>query len=191
MTSPRVSVLLPARDCEQFVSSALASIRRQSFSDLEILCVDDGSRDGTARVLDRHAAADPRVRVLRREPRGIVAALNTALAEARGGLVARMDGDDVSHRRRIEWQVAALDADPELTVVASRVRAFPASKVRRGMRDYLEWSNRVLEPEAMAREILVECPVVHPSVLVRAHRCRRLPRGSLSGGLRSLAAPPP
>ena len=167
MSAPRVSVLLPVRDCEQFVSSALASIRRQSFSDLEILCIDDGSRDGSARILDRHAAADPRVRVLRQGPRGIVAALNNALAEARGALIARMDADDVSHRNRIEWQVAALDTEPDLTVVGSRVRAFPDRRVRRGMRDYLEWSNAVQSPDAIAREILVECPVVHPSVLAR------------------------
>ena len=111
---PRVSVLLPVRDCERFISAALASVRRQTFSDLELICVDDGSRDATPEILARHGRADPRVRVVNTEARGIAAALNTALEHARGSLIGRMDADDICHRHRFEWQVQALDREPAI-----------------------------------------------------------------------------
>jgi transposase len=78
-----------------------------------------------------------------------------------------MDADDVSHCERFALQVAALEREPGLAVVATRVRSFPRAQTRRGMREYLDWSNQVLDPQRIAREILVECPVVHPTVLVR------------------------
>ena len=165
--NPCVSVLLPVRDCDRFLGQALRSMRQQSFQDLEIVCVDDGSRDETPVILAAHAAADGRLRVIRTARSGIVAALNTGLGHCTGRYIARMDADDVSHRERLSCQVNALDEEREVAVMASRVRAFPASATRRGMRDYLDWSNRVLEPEIIAREILVECPVVHPSALIR------------------------
>ncbi len=134
---------------------------------MEIICVDDGSRDGSGALAAEYARHDSRIRVFHTPPRGIVAALNQGITLSRAEFVARMDADDITHRDRFALQVKALEREREVAVVASRVRSFPRSATRRGMREYLAWSNQVLEPESVAREILIECPVVHPSVMVR------------------------
>jgi glycosyltransferase involved in cell wall biosynthesis len=78
----------------------------------EVIAVDDGSRDGSGELLERAAARDPRIVVARAPARGLVAALNTALARARAPFLARMDADD-AHRRRLELQAARLYAEPD------------------------------------------------------------------------------
>ena len=80
---PAISILIPARNAEQTLNEALASIAAQTFADWEAIVVDDGSTDATAELLSAWVARDARFRVLRNETgTGIVAALNRALAEA-------------------------------------------------------------------------------------------------------------
>jgi glycosyltransferase involved in cell wall biosynthesis len=164
---PRIAVLLPARDAERTVRAAAASILRQTFRDLALVAVDDGSRDGTARALEALAARDRRVDVVRGPGEGIARALGRALARCDAGLVARMDADDVAHPRRLERQVAALAAMPAVDALGTRVRAFPRALLRPGMRRYVEWVNGLSTPGELARDLLVESPIVHPSAVVR------------------------
>jgi hypothetical protein len=96
-----------------------------------------------------------------------VAALNAGVICSRAPLIARMDADDISHPRRLELQLDALDRDPETGVVSCGVRFFPRSGVGRGFRIYEDWLNSLGTHEAMARERFVEAPVAHPSVMVR------------------------
>ena len=83
MGNPRISVLLPCWNAARFLDRALESLRAQTFSDFEIVAVDDGSTDDTARVLTQWAAHEPRLRVIPRAHQGLVPALNAGLAEAR------------------------------------------------------------------------------------------------------------
>jgi glycosyltransferase involved in cell wall biosynthesis len=171
---PRVAVLMPARDAERTVRAAATSILRQTFRDLSLVAVDDGSRDGTADALDRLAERDPRVRVLRTPPRGIAAALNVGLDRCDAELVARMDADDLAHPRRLERQLAALAALPRAWAIGAQVRAFPRLGVRQGMRRYVTWVNGLTTPELVARDLLVEAPLVHPAAVIRRDALERL-----------------
>lgn len=178
MTDPRVSVLLPVRDAGPWLEAALDSLARQSYTDFEVVAVDDGSGDGCGDLLAARAARDSRFRVLHR-PRtdphpGLVPALDAGLARCRGELVARMDADDVAHARRLELQVAALDRDPSLDVVSCLVRFFPSTVVERGMRRYERWLNRLVTHKAIHRERFVESPVPNPTVLVRRETLERV-----------------
>jgi FkbM family methyltransferase len=93
--APAFSVILPVYNGTPFLRRAVASLRRQTFPDWELLAVDDGSSDGSAGLLDDLAAADPRIRVFHHPAnRGVSAARNTAIAHARGGLIAYLDHDD-------------------------------------------------------------------------------------------------
>lgn len=163
----RVSILLPCRDAARHLPAAVASLRGQTLDDFEVLAVDDGSRDATAEVLGEWARQDPRVRVLRGHGRGIVPALATALAAARGELVARMDADDLAHPRRLERQVALLDAEPRVAACGTRIEYFPARLVREGGRRYQAWINGLITEEEIARDIFVECPLPHPTLMIR------------------------
>ena len=165
---PRVSVLLPARNAEATLRPAVRSILRQTYRDLELVAVDDGSTDGTAAILAEAAASDPRVRVVRGPGSGIVAALEAGRARCSGELVARMDADDVAHPARLAEQIAALDADPALDGLGCNVAMFPRRGVAEGMRLYVGWLNSLRSADDVARERFVESPLVHPSVLLRA-----------------------
>lgn len=165
--TPDVSVLLPVRDAGSFLVDCIASLDRQTFAGLEVVAVDDGSADGSGERLEAWARRDARVRVMRRPPRGIVAALNAGLAECRAPLVARMDADDVAHPRRLELQVELLGRCPEIGVASCLVRHFPWRRVAGGFRRYETWLNSLVEPAEILRERFVESPVAHPSIMAR------------------------
>lgn len=167
MTTPLVSVLVPARDAAATLHSALASVRAQTLAEHEVVLVDDGSRDGTAELVTKLARADDRIRLERVPGLGIVGALNHGLARCRAPLVARFDADDLMHRDRLQLQVAALVADPTLDGVGSLVRCFPRPTLRDGMRRYERWLNEVVTVDEIHRERFVEAPLVHPSVTLR------------------------
>jgi len=164
---PRVAVLLPARDAAATVGAAAVSILRQSLRDLALVAVDDGSRDGTAGVLERLAARDRRLLLVRGPGEGVAGALQRGLARCDAEVVARMDADDVAWPRRLERQLEALAADPTLAAVGSRVRLFPRRAVRPGMRRHVAWLNGLAAPEDLARDLLVEAPIVHPASAIR------------------------
>lgn len=164
---PRVAVLLPVRDAAATVGAAAVSVLRGRYRDLTLIAVDDGSTDASAAALDRLAARDRRVRLLRAPGEGIALALNRALAASDAELVARMDADDVSWPGRLEAQVAALDADPALAAVGGRVRLFPRGQLRDGMRRYVAWLNSLTTPALVARDLFVEAPLCHPATLLR------------------------
>lgn len=165
--SPRFSVLIPAFDAAATLGAALESVRRQREASLECVVVDDGSRDDTSAIARRFAERDARFRVLSQPNRGIVAALELGRASCRGRYVARMDADDLMHRRRLELQGALLDGAPRLAAVGCHVRLFPRAALRDGLRAYEAWLNGIRSPEDVAREAFVECPLAHPTLTLR------------------------
>ena len=117
--NPRVTVLLPSYNAERYLGQSVESILHQTFTDFEFLIIDDGSTDGAVEILRRYAKQDPRIRLILRENRGLVATLNEGLEKARAPLLARMDNDDEAVPDRLEKQVAFLDVHPEVMCVAS------------------------------------------------------------------------
>ncbi|MCZ8105763.1 MAG: glycosyltransferase family 2 protein [Burkholderiales bacterium] len=103
-----VSVVIPAYDAATTIDETLCSVRAQTHTALEILVVDDGSRDQTPDIAARHAAADPRVRIIRQENKGVAAARNAGIAAASGAFVAPIDADDLWRPDKIGMQVAAM-----------------------------------------------------------------------------------
>ncbi len=167
MRKPSVSILLPVRNEEKFLPQALDSIFRQTMQSWELVAVDDCSTDGTSAILEHFSVRDQRVRVLRPEKRGLVAALNAGLDACSAPLVARMDADDISHPARLEIQTAFLDANPDVGLVACSFRHFPRHLLRSGMLNYEKWQNGLVTHEAILRDLYVESPFVHPSVMFR------------------------
>jgi glycosyltransferase involved in cell wall biosynthesis len=174
MPSPFISILLPARNAATTLDACLRSVARQSEGDWECVVVDDASADATAAIAARFGVADARFRLVPGPGRGLVPALDAGLAACRGRLVARMDADDLMHRDRLRAQVAALVAEPGLAAVGCHVRIFPRAPLRDGLRAYERWLNGIDSPRRVREEAFVECPVVHPTLVVRRDVLARL-----------------
>ncbi|HSK08091.1 MAG TPA: glycosyltransferase [Vicinamibacterales bacterium] len=170
---PAVSILLPAWNAAATLQACLASIVRQVFGDWECILVDDGSTDDTAAIACEAARRDPRIRPVTVTHGGLVGALNEGLARCGAPLVARMDADDVMHRDRLTAQVAALEHDPSLSAVGSHVRLFPRRTMSPGLRHYEAWLNGLRSAGEVARDAFVECPVAHPSLMMRREMAAR------------------
>ncbi|MCF1184875.1 glycosyltransferase [Marichromatium gracile] len=104
--SPCVSVVIPAYRHQAFIAEAIDSVLRQSFNDLELIVIDDGSPDDTAAVAERALAHDPRARLLRQDNAGSHATINRGLSMARGEWVAILNSDDRYHPDRLERLLA-------------------------------------------------------------------------------------
>lgn len=110
MTMPKVTVALSAYNVGEYLSAAIDAILAQTFSDFELLCIDDASTDATADIMERYAASDARVRVIRMpENRGLAVSRNIALAEANGEWVLMVDGDDLMHPELLARALAAAE----------------------------------------------------------------------------------
>ncbi len=160
-------MLLPARNAQTTLAAALGSVLAQSFSDFELVVVDDGSTDETPALLRGFAGRDSRLRIVTTPGLGIVGALERGRAACRAPFVARFDADDLMHLSRLAAQVSLLDAREDLAGVGSLVRVFPRRTMKDGLRRYEDWQNALLTPEDIARERFVEAPLVHPSMTLR------------------------
>ncbi len=163
----RVAVLMPARDAARTVRAAASSILRQTFSDLSLIAVDDGSTDATPEVLHGLAERDGRVTIVRAPGEGIARALNRGLALCDAPFVARMDADDLAHPQRLAIQLEALAADPALAAAGSQVKLFPRRVLRPGMIRYAGWLNGLTSSALVERDLFVEAPLVHPASVIR------------------------
>ncbi|MBW2464402.1 MAG: glycosyltransferase [Deltaproteobacteria bacterium] len=167
MLAPQISVLLPYRDAGATIGEALASVLQDGSPHIEVLAVDDGSRDeGTRRVHER-ATKDTRIRCLESHGVGIVGALSRAASAARAPIFARMDADDVSLPGRFGAQLALLEAHRDVAIVAARVRNLADAPIGAGLERYVAWQNTLLTKADHDRDIFVESPVCHPSVMMR------------------------
>jgi glycosyltransferase involved in cell wall biosynthesis len=182
VSSPRVSVLLPVRNAAATLGECLASLAAQTLADHEVVAVDDHSTDGSRAQLEAAARGDARLRVLDNPGQGLVAALNAAGRAARAPLLARMDADDVCDPERLRAQAACLQADADLSVLGTCVRLV-GSGSNEGMQGYVRWLNGLLDHEAIVRDLFVESPLAHPSVMMRAELLARL------GGYRAFDGP--
>jgi len=149
---------MPTHNCARFLSEAIESILGQSFRDLELVIVDDGSTDGSTELLGRYRAEDDRTRVLRNDRnRGIVYSLNRGLSECRGEYIARMDADDIAVPTRLALQVARLDEETDIAALG-------------GALSYIDVTGRPVGRErrcAIGRSLLAGTPLLHPTVVLR------------------------
>lgn len=164
--TPLISVALPVYNGEKYLVAAIDSILAQTFTDFELIIIDDGSTDDSLSILRKYEKRDARIRLISRENKNLVATLNEIVGLARGKWIARMDQDDIAlpHRfaRQLEW-LAQTEAD----ICGSWVQFFGTA------------DKRILKhPQsdaALKMEILFGCPFAHPSVMMKASLAKLLP----------------
>jgi glycosyltransferase involved in cell wall biosynthesis len=160
MTTPAVSVVMAVRDGAPYLGEAIASVLAQTLRELELIVVDDASRDDTRAILA--ACHDRRVVVLE-NPRhlGLAASLNRGFARARADLVARHDADDRSHPGRLARQVRAMNDRPSLALLAARGHLLDERGRRAGRLD------RPLDPYGIRWYQMFDNAFVHSTVMAR------------------------
>jgi len=160
--TPRVSVLMPVYNADRYLREAIESILGQTYRDFEFIIVDDGSTDGSLRIIEDYASRHPRIRVLSRPNTGIVGALNDGLAICGGEYIARMDADDVARPERIDRQVAFLQENRDVLAVGSHASMIDADG------DPLGVLHTPLGHEEIDRQMLTGVgALAHPTVVMR------------------------
>lgn len=160
---PRASVILPVYNNAAFVLLAIHSILVQSYSDFELIVIDDGSTDGSAFLISQ--IADPRViKIFHSTNRGLIATLNEGLNKATGEYIVRMDSDDISTPDRLDVQISFMDQNPLIDVCGA---AFTTS------------SGGVLKVNPASHDeiktwLLFHCCMCHPATIIRNSMIHRL-----------------
>lgn len=160
---PRVSIIIPTFNCAGFISRALESAFAQTYTDYEVIVVDDGSTDGTR---DLVAPWSGRISYMYQANRGVSAARNLAVSKAKGEFLAYLDADDMWYPLKLEKQVAFLDAHPECGLVHSDVTAVDESDSTI-VRNFNRQTGRSVPTGPCVMDLLRDCHIQTVSVVER------------------------
>lgn len=166
-----VSVLMPVFNTRRFLDQAIRSILGQTHEAFELICVNDGSTDGSLEIIEHYAQIDRRVIVLDRPNTGLVGALNDGLAVARGKYIARIDADDIALPHRLQIQIRAMESDPSLVAMGCHYRYIDEEdQIIRTMTpptDHEEIDRTHLRGEK-------GCVIPHPAMMLRTAAVRHI-----------------
>jgi len=164
MSTPGVSVIMPVYNTAAYLGQAIESILGQTFTDLELLIINDGSTDSSASVIGQYK--DPRIIYVENEVnKGLVYTLNRGIDLARGEWIARMDGDDISLTNRLEMQLNHLISHPGIDILATRIALMDESGADSG-----QWPADAanISPEQIRNYLPRDNCIAHPSIMARA-----------------------
>lgn len=157
---PKVTVLMPVYNCEKYLSAAIESILQQTFTDFELLIINDGSNDHSVQIIEKHN--DPRIRLIHSQKNiGLPSTLNKGLDLAQGQYIARMDCDDISHTERLKKQVEFMDNHPEIGVCGTWVELIGEQS---GVWQY------PTDHKEIKASLIFESPFAHPSIIIRTSK---------------------
>lgn len=166
---PKISVLMSVHNGEAFLQEAISSISQQTETDFEFLIIDDGSTDGTSRILDQFAKSDSRLKILNQNCQGLTKSLNRALKESRGQFIARMDADDIAYPNRFEEQVRFLSENLQTVAVGSSLQLIDAD----GDPLWIQQAS-VSKEEIETKLATGHGAIAHPSAIIRGEAIRKL-----------------
>lgn len=139
----KVSIIMPYKNPDQFFAESIQSIQNQTFSNWELIAVNDHSSDHSSSYITTVAKTDPRIIHLKNNGEGIIDALNTGYAHVSGDLLTRMDADDVMPTNRLELMVNKLQESPPKTVVTGLVKYISDHPISEGYLKYENWLNEL------------------------------------------------
>jgi glycosyltransferase involved in cell wall biosynthesis len=157
---PKISVIMPIYNCEEYLKEAVESILNQTFTDFEFIIVNDGSTDKSLSILREFEQKDKRIKIISRENKGLIYSLNEGIKLAQGKYVARMDGDDVSFPERFEKQVKFME-DNKLAVCGTWATVIdPFGNIIK------YYTYPPVRKNKIRLYSFFHCPFIHPSVML-------------------------
>ncbi len=163
MSEPLVSVLMPCYNVEEYVEESLNSILNQTYRNLEVVVINDCSKDNTSQILERIAKQDTRIRLIHNEENlKLIKTLNKGITLCNGEYIARMDSDDIALPTRIEREVDFLEKNRDHDIVSTLFYAFRSANPSR--RDL---HTSPLHDDELRAYMLFKSGICHPAVMIR------------------------
>jgi glycosyltransferase involved in cell wall biosynthesis len=159
---PLVSIIIPSYNSSRYLLDALHSVANQTYKNIEIILIDDGSTDNTWEIIQNLQIKIPNLLYIKKNNEGIASALNFGLDKAKGAYIARMDADDISNENRILEQVKYLESNKDIDLVSCSYIAFSGDTNK---------TNTVIHPSDpdVIKLLLCYCsPICHPAVIAKA-----------------------
>lgn len=161
MKKPKVSVVMPVYNAEKSVRKSIKSILKQTLQNFEFIIINDASKDKTLEIIRRYKSKDKRIRLISNSHNLKIAnSLNLGISIAKADLVARMDGDDISHPKRLELQYLYLKDNPEVAIVGSNISITDNGKE--------VWKRTYPTSSRDLKKVMFRySPFAHPTVMIR------------------------
>ncbi|RTY96453.1 glycosyltransferase, partial [Flavobacterium bomense] len=161
VSTPKITVILPVYNCELYIQTAVESILNQTFTDFELLIIDDASTDATVAIIQK--IEDSRIQLIQKPVNsGYTNSLNSGIKLAKGDYIARMDGDDISYPERFAKQIAYLETHPEVVVCGTTYKIMGNDKRitlpehHEAIKISLLWGNCISHPSVMIRKKVLD-----------------------------------
>ena len=165
---PKISVIMPAYNAEAYIKEAIDSILNQSFTDFELIVINDCSVDGTEAVVLGYS--DRRIIYFKNDKNmGVAATLNRGLSAAKGEFIARMDSDDVAMPERFAQQVDFLIRHPNYAICGSSLTVFGENQPERAF-PYPQTDKEI------RANMIFNSPFAHPAIMMRGEMLNRCGR---------------
>lgn len=175
---PKVSVLMPAYNAEDYIDEAITSILKQSFEDFEFIITDDASTDSTWKIISKYAKKDKRIRAIKNEHNLFIAKnRNKLISLAAGEYILWADADDISLSDRIDSELKIMEADPAIGICGGDLQIFDDTCRIKGIRKY------ATEDSVLRKQIFRFTPVAQPACMIRRNVLKEV-------GSYDLEAPP-
>lgn len=165
--TPKVSIIMPVKNVEAYIHDCLTSIQSQSFTDWELIIVNDNATDTTQEILSAFATKDPRIQSLANQGKGIILALQLALTQAKGEFITRFDGDDIMPEHRLTLMVEGLQSTAPKTIVTGKVKYISDSPISKGYQTYEQWLNERIDRNDHWDWVYRECVIASPNWIMR------------------------
>lgn len=156
-----VSVILPVYNAQKYLSKAIESIVDQSYQEIELIIINDGSTDDSLDIIKKYLELDSRIKLITRKNKGLVYSLNEGVKKSKGAYIARMDADDISLKDRIKKQVNILDSKPDIDIVGCHYKL---------INQYDELTGIIYVPikrDDILFSLCYTTPAAHPSIMLR------------------------
>ncbi|MFD0799473.1 glycosyltransferase [Maribacter chungangensis] len=162
MTRPLVSVLIPYKNTSTYLKECLDSILAQTYTNWEVIAIDDNSTDDSLKIVTNFGEQDSRIKTYPNQGSGIIPALRTAYTKSKGHLITRMDSDDIMQPSRVQQMVKDLNLNGIGHLSVGQVRYFSERGISNGYERYEQWLNGLTTMGTNFSELYKECVVPSP-----------------------------
>ncbi|KAA5822409.1 glycosyltransferase [Algibacter amylolyticus] len=157
-----VSILIPFKNTQEFIGDCIQSIINQTYTNWELIIIDDNSTDSSFTIVKEFAKKDSRIKLFKNSGSGIIEALQLAFSQSEGDLITRMDSDDIMRSNKLEVMAASLMHHGKGNLAVGLVHYFAEEGIKAGYKSYEVWLNALTAKGTNYSEIYKECVIPSP-----------------------------